>query len=616
MKSPAPDSDRLACHFITELVVWGALTGGFLHAYIGDFGAESSVILPHATVILAFWLGLVGIRLAVWRLLGGSGLSRPATALLVLLPPIALGVWYAVIFVGLSSWGRVPTWSLVWTYVKQSPHLLATLGFPAWLLPFAGATFLASLTIVAWRPPRLDWCEPASRRLSSSGSLVVALSCVALALTQVLRLSSISDFHSEEPIGASFFPIRSAEMQTHAATASPSLDAAERRELAAYRATPALKARNVVLIIGDALRASHMGVYGYERQTTPHLAASTHIHQTWIAPATKAICAESLCGLLSLSSSRPLQSMPSHPIILHEILRRHGYRVRLALGGDHTNFYGLRDAYGRVDSSFDGTDQSARYVNDDLAVLDYLETLPVHDGTQPELLQLHLMSTHGLGTRHDVADQFEPSTNYYRWPTREGGRAPPKAEDAQRAVNYYDNGVRQFDLFVSRILDTLDSKGYLDNALIVISGDHGEMLGETGVFGHRYSVDESVLTVPLVIQRRGYTGDEFGTWTLTSQVDVAPTILAELGIRPPATWKGVALQTPARPRYVYFRQGSQSGAYFRGTGPLFKYWIDQSSGQSFLFDVDNDPLGHRNLIPLTRPDLQGQLMLRSIAGAP
>ncbi|MDC7807767.1 sulfatase-like hydrolase/transferase [Luteimonas sp BLCC-B24] len=616
MRSQLADSRRLARRLTLELACWGSLTGAFLFIYVGTYGADAGVVLPHATVILAFWSGLVGIRLMLWRLFPAREAFLRASALLVLTPPVALAAWYMVTLVGLSSWGRVPTWSLVWTYAKQSPHLIATLGLPGWWLPLAAAGLTTFVAVIVWKAPRVDWCEIGARRLSPSGLSTVASCCVALAFTQGMRLSSMTDFHHEEPIGAGFFAARSAEMQTHAATASPALDAAERHARAHYATTTTFAHRNVVLIIGDALRASHMGLYGYHRQTTPDLEASTHHHQTWIAPTTKAICAESLCGLLALSSSRTLQSMPTSPITLHEVLRLHGYRIRLALGGDHTHFYGLRDSYGPAESYFDGTEQSARYVNDDLAVLDHIDTLPDYDGRHPELLQLHLMSTHGLGTKHDAPDAFAPSTNYYRWPGRPGGRVPPSAEDAERAVNHYDNGVRQFDRLVSTILKALEAKGYLQNALVLVTGDHGEMLGETGVFGHQHSVDEAVLTVPLVVQRRGYSGSDFGAWPLASQIDVAPTILAELGIAPPSTWRGVALQSTPFPRFVYFRQGSYSGAYFQGRDALFKYWTEHASAASHLSDATRDPLGQQNLAPLLRPGLAGQLMLKAMAGAP
>lgn len=597
-----------------ELACWSAAAALFLFLYIRTQGASISVIVPHAIVVLALWLGSVGVRLLLWRIRPGTATSTRISALVAVLPLTALTMWYAVVLIGLSSWGRIPTWALVWTYVRQAPELLLTLGFPTWLPLSAGVCLFPCAAWLVWRAPRLDWCELAVKQMTGAGSIVVALACLCVTASQGMRLASVTDFHPEEPVGASFFPARLRSMQSHDASATPGLDAAEQKASTAYQTAEAIRGRNVVLIIGDALRADHMGVHGYDRPTTPRLAASFEEHESYVFGNAKAICAESLCGLLGIASSRPLQAMPTHPITLHEVLRRHGYRVRLALGGDHTNFYGLREAYGPVDSYFDGTEQTALYVNDDTAVLHHIQSLP-QSTDQPEFIQLHLMSTHGLGAKLDALAFFKPATNYYRWPSK-GGRVAAGSEDARRAVNHYDNGVRQFDMFVSQILDELQVKGYLKDALVVITGDHGEMLGETGVFGHQHSVDESVLTVPLVVQRRGYSGPEFGSWGLVSQIDIAPTILSELGIEPPSTWRGVALQNRPSPRYVRFRQGNQSGVYFRSEEALFKYSIDATSGRISISEVSNDPLASRNLASRVRQGTRMRLMKASVLGDP
>src|SRR5690606_24393120 len=141
------------------------------------------------------------------------------------------------------------------------------------------------------------------------------------------------------------------------------------------------------------------------------------------------------------------------------------------------------------------------------------------------------MSTHGLGKRGAGCSPYQPVSNYYSWPGGSPNR-PPSEEAARHAVNYYDNGVTCWDGVVSELLDTLEIKGYLHDALVVITGDHGEMLGENGLFSHQYGLDEGVLDIPLILIRYGYEGGEFPFHPLVGQVDIAPTIARELGVPP------------------------------------------------------------------------------------
>jgi Sulfatase. len=102
-----------------------------------------------------------------------------------------------------------------------------------------------------------------------------------------------------------------------------------------------------------------MGLFGYQRDTTPNIAriaASATLRKAGIVHSS---CADSSCGLLSLASSRFVHQFPARPFTLQEVLKRTGYRVHMILGGDHTNFYGLRKIYGAVDSYYDGASTTA-----------------------------------------------------------------------------------------------------------------------------------------------------------------------------------------------------------------------------------------------------------------
>jgi arylsulfatase A-like enzyme len=391
------------------------------------------------------------------------------------------------------------------------------------------------------------------------------------------------------------------------------LDAAEDRERSAYRPAPKAERKNVILIVVDALRADHMGVYGYARDTTPTLARLAKAGTLRKADAVRASCSSSYCGLLSIASSKFLHQMSARPITLQEVLRRHGYRIHMLLSGDHTLFYGLRQAYGEVDAYFDArTARSIRYTNDDRIMLEHLAGYPSWDG-KPVMMQFHLMAAHPLHTREGRVPKYTPAANYV-------SHREPGAEQrpSQRSINYYDNGVLLADDSIRSILEMLERKGYLRDALVAITADHGEAIGEHGMYQHTNSVREEVLRIPFVLVSYGYRpAKPLQGVPLASQADIAPTILAELGMPPPATWKGSALQEPARRDFLPFQERWEAGVYdVRDPRNLWKYWINLKTGEEHAFNLSRDPGEHANLIGKLPAQQKRELQLQVVGRGP
>jgi membrane-anchored protein YejM (alkaline phosphatase superfamily) len=259
------------------------------------------------------------------------------------------------------------------------------------------------------------------------------------------------------------------------------------------------------------------------------------------------------------------------------------------MSGDHTNFYGLREMYGHVDSYFDGA-TARHYMNDDQLIVDHLGGFPSADGT-PVMMQFHLMSAHMLSRRHSDAMRYRPATNYF---------ATNRVEsvDTLGAINFYDNGVVQADTVIARLLEILEYKGYLKDALVVVTADHGEQLGEHGIYKHAYTVHEPVLRVPLMFLAYGYKpAQAFAPDRVPTQVDIAPTILTELGMPLPATWSGKPLQQADNPPFSYFQQVAEVGLIdHRHPGHTWKYWVNVRSGEEHAYELNNDPAENNNAI--------------------
>lgn len=83
------------------------------------------------------------------------------------------------------------------------------------------------------------------------------------------------------------------------------------------------------------------------------------------------------------------------------------------------------------------------------------------------------------------------------WRVNLGGEAPP-ASVLARMHHLYRRSISAMDAWLSRVLDRLDVSGSLDETVVVATSDHGENLGEAGLLGHAFSLDNRLLRVPLV----------------------------------------------------------------------------------------------------------------------
>jgi glucan phosphoethanolaminetransferase (alkaline phosphatase superfamily) len=584
---------------LLDLAPWSLASGLFLLAYVDRFHAPASAIWPHVQLVVAAWLVLTCLKLLVPKPWSGRTAIRLVFSLMTMAVLGALVFYYSLVILGLASWGRVVTWPLISAYAAQFPALLAALGYsPA--LPLVALTigFLLLWLVVRRWCMGWTWLAAVQARLTRAGFSIILILCGLLPAVVLAKFAVLPASARQEPVALTFRLAGGNLLQDHA-KAGPFGDD---EDVVRAKYTPNANAirRNVILIVGDALRADHMGVYGYGRMTSPHIDALFRDQPARRANMMRAVCAESSCGLLGIAASRYVHRLPTRPITLQEVLQRHGYKVHLILGGDHTNFYGLREAYGPVDSYFDGQMQSARYMNDDRLLLDYISNLVNADGAQPVMFQFHLMSTHGLGKRPASSMRYQPFRNYYSLLRTDKKVSAGLREET---INYYDNGMVQFDSIVDALLRALQARGYLDDALVVITGDHGEMLGEHDMLSHANSVYESVLSIPMIMIGYGFTPRAWIDRGLASQIDIGPTILTELRMPIPETWAGRPLQNQLRRDTVWFQQGTLTGLYdLREPGRVWKYWRNWLNGNEYAFELEDDPKESRNLISSIAPE--------------
>ena len=128
----------------------------------------------------------------------------------------------------------------------------------------------------------------------------------------------------------------------------------------------------------------------------------------------------------------------------------------------------------------------------------------------------------------------------------------------------------------------------LDHALVIVTADHGERLGENGALFHGGPPDEAATAVPIMV----YDGED-GTWPqhrLTSTVDVAPTFLRAIGGIPGDGWRGQALQDVASRAAVPLGTGDYTGTVAELDGRLWRYLCRREDGREAIKAIDGKSL--------------------------
>ncbi len=576
----------------------------FSAAYLFVFHASVRGTLAHLSLVAAIAFALLSC-LAVIALFIGKNYSRLTARCGLSLTVVWTVFWcwvYALMAVGLLAWGRIPTVSLVMAYSDQVPSLLRVLGVS--VVAAYGAAFVAVsvpvlLSCLATRPTWIAFVTGiggAARDFPNQKYVRFFVPMVAASLLFAAERWYHVALHpaspeSDEPVYLALEPVSPHAAQSLIMNRVGDLRRVQVEDASrdAYRALMTRPAdgsammRNIVLISVDALRPDHLGVYGYARDTTPRLSELKKQGRLWAAPEARSACAESSCGLLSLTTGKQPHELLTKNFGLSEVLGLHGYQRTLLLSGDHTNFYKLRESYGSVDTYIDGTSFVPGAMNDDYALLEQLRQLPPATVGRPQFMFFHLMSVHGLGTKHPEHRLWLPAKTLYGTFS-----APVTPEAKQLGKNSYDHGVRQVDWVIGQIVVELTKRSILNaESILLITADHGESLGEHGVKTHAESVYESVIRIPWIWVGAAPPYPKLDTPAI--QADFAPTVLAALNLPVPSHWSGLALQTAPSSRRSFHAQPPFAAVIdYAGTART-KLIRDFRAKTTQVFDLAVDP---------------------------
>ncbi|WP_259618502.1 sulfatase family protein [Paenibacillus doosanensis] len=180
-------------------------------------------------------------------------------------------------------------------------------------------------------------------------------------------------------------------------------------------------------------------------------------------------------------------------------------------------------------------------------------------------------------------------------------------EELHRVKRHYGAAIKLIDDWVGHILDTLEATGAADQTVVIFCADHGEMMGDHGLF-QKSTMYEGALRIPLIIAdpRQPHAGTSDA---LAELMDLHPTMLELAGIeRMESTLDGKSLVPQlkgeqAEHKAYQFSELNNTRMIFDGRYKL----IENHNDINELYDLQDDPQELINLIP-ARPELVRPLM--------
>jgi arylsulfatase A-like enzyme len=294
--------------------------------------------------------------------------------------------------------------------------------------------------------------------------------------------------------------------------------------------------RRLIWISVDALRADHLGLYGYGRRTSPHLDARGSrlaVFDEALAPAS--------WTLPSLASQFSARYPSAHGAVQPTLKRdpRHASVFDVLAGAGFT-VLGVT-ANGFVSRHFqtaDGFDLLAfRDARADEVTRLALAALDEWPGGDLAIF-VHYMDPHADYDPPPPFERFDPGyhgridgSNF-----ENEARSP---RDREHVVALYDGEIAYADAWIEELFRGLEARGVLAGATVVVSADHGEEFQEHGGWTHGHTLHSELLRVPLLIGVPGRPPRRVPD--LVSLIDVAPTILEAFGLPAPASFEGRSL---------------------------------------------------------------------------
>ena len=303
------------------------------------------------------------------------------------------------------------------------------------------------------------------------------------------------------------------------------LHAADAKRSAAVNSTA--KPKLMVFVVGETVRADHIGLNGYTRNTTPLLAKQADIYSFKNVTACGTSTAYSVPCMFSYAnqSDYDVDTAAYNENVL-DTLNKQG--VKVIWRDNNSSSKGVADRVVFEDYKTPDKNPNCDSECRDIGMLDGFDKMIKSDSSQKDtLVILHQMGNHGPAyyKRYPKAfEKFQPVCM-----TNELSKC-----DAQSVINGYDNAIGYTDYFLNNVIETLKPYQQDYEVMMVYISDHGESLGENNIYLHGlpYSIAPNAQKqVPLIVWSP--TSNRISSESLTSMSTqpvshdfITPTLLS------------------------------------------------------------------------------------------
>lgn len=561
---PAPPWQRRALGLACTLVVAKACLVA-LRVLDGGGAGLATPLAPIAMLWEDAWLVAIVTPLDAWL----SHRSRVAEAAAWAAYAIACAVTAANVPVA-----RVMSTPLTASMLRATGGALSdSIGAYVTATQLGAAALVAAVAVVAPRMHTASWSQ---RRVLGAGVAAVAL---GLAGPRVAPRVDSLGLHRN-----ALLTLARSTLARHVGAGAGGGGGAEVPALGAARdlggMAGAARGRHVVWVVLESTGARYLAPWGAPPpDPMPTLTALSRDALRF--PSAYAVIPESIKGFFSEICA--VAPAPDTPTELHaearspchslpEVLRGAGYATGLFHSGRFV-YLAMNDVVkGRgfdvaLDAEAIGGKFSSSFGTDDAStVARTLSWLDEHRGRPTFAMVLPIAGHHP-----------------YRAP---GDARRPFPEEPERSA--YANDLFVADQALEALVDGLRARGLWSSTLLVVSGDHGQAFFQhEGNLGHTMFIYEENVHVPLLFVAPGLAGLRGDAPQLASVVDVAPTIVALLGLAAPPRWQGASL-LEGRPRVARFFTDAAGLVLGLRNGP-WKLVHEVETGRARLFDLDHDP---------------------------
>ena len=395
-------------------------------------------------------------------------------------------------------------------------------------------------------------------------------------------------------------------------------------------------ARNVLLIICDALRKSGVGCYGYARDTTPCIDSlarqGVRFHRAYsAAPYTYSSSWSLLTSTYPFqhrASETPLRAADELPR-LQQVLRAEGI-VTGCISAQHwvSPKTGIAELFDEFQPAYESVEALESGAQPELLTAKAVAFLEKHRDER-FFLYLHYRPPHEPyyaapafrgGLAPDLGGVMTPSSELMR-AVRSGVRGLTRGERQHLRV-CYDENLAGVDAEVGKVVAALGALELQGDTLVIVTSDHGEAFLEHGALGHGQTVYEEVENVPLILWGAGVERIlPPDVYVPVSTIRIYPTVCDLMGVEAPKTAVGASLLASESYAGGGVRAYAQGG--FQITthtwDPVEAYWWtryklirDTMGGRVELYDLERDPEEKNNLASLA-PVLTDYLLAEALA---